>query len=242
MEEKEKKQEEQPSVKGRQAYMDYMKGMDSSYNPEDDDAVYEEMLSYRKGNEDSKERFAAAMSEDPRFAQVLSDVMNKRRGAGAALARYYGKDFLSAEEGTPEWDELQAAEKERQDEVLQAAQRSDEYNMNIEKSQPVLEEFGKKNGIDVDDFLDEAYDKIIAPIFRGEYSEGVLSMLHKALSYDSDVEQSFDAGKVAGRNEKIQSMRREKAGDGMPRMGAGAGQKEKPKAARRTLGRASVWD
>ena len=223
MDEEEKKEVENMPAKGRQAYIDYMKGRDAGYNADDEESMFDDMLQYRQTNDRSREQMAEALSSDPRLAQVMGDIVGKKRGAGASFARYFGKDLLSAEEGTPEWDELQQAEKERQDEIIASTKRAEEYNRNIEASQPILEKFAKDKKIDIDDFLEKAYDQIIAPIFQGKYSEEVLNMLNNALNYEKDVQDSFDAGQIAGKNQKIDKMMRSNKGDGMPRLGASAG-------------------
>lgn len=242
MDEEEKKEVENMPAKGRQAYIDYMKGRDAGYNADDEDSMFDDMLQYRQTNDRSREQMAEALSSDPRLAQVMGDIVGKKRGAGASFARYFGKDLLSAEEGTPEWDELQQAEKERQDEIIASTKRAEEYNRNIEASQPVLEKFAKDKKIDIDDFLEKAYDQIIAPIFQGKYSEEVLNMLNNALNYEKDVQDSFDAGQVAGKNQKIDKMMRSNKGDGMPRLGASAGQAKQPSVKKGSMYRPSVWD
>ena len=133
-----------------------MKGRDAGYNANDEDSMVDDMLQYRQTNDRSREQMAEALSSDPRLAQVMGDIVGKKRGAGASFARYFGKDLLSAEEGTPEWDELQQAEKERQDEIIASTKRAEEYNRNIEASQPILEKFAKDKQIDIDDFLEKA--------------------------------------------------------------------------------------
>ena len=232
---------EERSKRGRSAYVDYMSGVNPDFNGEDEEAIYEDMLSYRKNNDESRKRISDMLSENPQLAQVLSDIANKKRGAGAAFARYFGKDLLNAEEGSPEWDEIQQAEKDRNEELMALRKRGEDYDANIEASKAVLDEFGRENNVNIDDFLDEAYGKIIEPIFLGKYDKELLRRLKNALDYDSDVETSFNAGKAAGRNERIEDMRKANVGDGLPRMGSSAGMRQVPKKPESRM-RKSVWD
>ena len=232
---------EQPK-KGKLAYVDYMRGVNPDFSDEDEDSMYDDMLSYRKGNDESRRKISEMLSENPQLAQVLSDIANKKRGAGAAFARYFGKDMLNAEEGTPEWEEIQQAEKERNEELLSLRKRGADYEANIEASKPVLDEFGKENGLDIDKFLDEAYSRIIEPIFLGKYDKELLGRLRNALAYEGDVEASFNAGKAAGRNERIEDMRKANVGDGLPRMGSSAGMSKPTKVAKKPNWGNSVWD
>ena len=232
---------EQPK-KGKLAYVDYMRGVNPDFSDEDEDSMYDDMLSYRKGNDESRRKISEMLSENPQLAPVLSDIANKKRGAGAAFARYFGKDMLNAEEGTPEWEEIQQAEKERNEELLSLRKRGADYEANIEASKPVLDEFGKENGLDIDKFLDEAYSRIIEPIFLGKYDKELLGRLRNALAYEGDVEASFNAGKAAGRNERIEDMRKANVGDGLPRMGSSAGMSKPTKVAKKPNWGNSVWD
>lgn len=228
--------------RGKSAYIDYMSGVNPDFNGEDEEAMYEDMLSYRKNNDESRRRISDMLSENPQLAQVLSDIANKKRGAGAAFARYFGKDMLNAEEGTPEWDEIQQAEKERNEELLSIRKRGEDYDANIEASKPILDQFGKEYGVNVDEFLDNAYSKIIEPIFLGKYDKDLLIRLKNALDYENDVESSFNAGKAAGRNERIEDMRKANIGDGLPRMGSSAGMQPAQGVKKPIRRGGSVWN
>ncbi len=198
----------------KQAYLDYMRSrMGESYG-EDEDSVYSDMLDYRQKNDESQERMTEILSKDPRLAQVLSDMAGGKRGATSALVRYFGKDILGAEEGSDEWNDLQNAEKERMEELESMRKSKEEYDVNIEASLPVLDEFATSRKIDIDEFLDSAYSRILEPIFKGNYTTELLEMLYNAMNYKTDIEESFQSGVVAGRNQKIDRMRKDNAGDG----------------------------
>lgn len=226
----------------RQAYIDYVRSRKGDdYDGDDDETVFAEMLDYRTKNDDSMNRLSEMMARDPRLAQVISDLANGKRDAASALVRYFGRDVLGAEEGTEEWENIQAAEKERMEELEDMRKKKKDYDVNIEASLPVLEEFGKSKKIDIDEFLDNAYSRIMEPIFSGKYTTELLETLYNAMNYQSDVEDSFHSGVVAGRNQKIEKMRRENRGDGMPRLGASSGVTGSPRE-KKPVYRSSVWD
>lgn len=233
-----------PTPTKRQAYVDYMKSRNNDFDDSDEEGMYGDMLDYRKRNDESQEKMAEMLSSDPRLAQVLSDMANGKRGAAASFARYFGKDFLSAEEGSEEYEEIANAEKERKEELDAMNKRKSDYDANIEKSGEVLDAFAKEKGIDIDKFLDDAYSKLLEPIFMGAYTKDVLEMLNKALNYDKDVEDSFESGKVAGQNQNIAKLRDKNKGDGMPRLGTSGGGVAKPRKKAKIGPRmgGSVWD
>ena len=73
-----------------------------------------ECLSKLRQNEEQKKILSDAINRDPRLASVLSDIVSGKRSSGNALVRYYGRDFLSAEEGTPEYKDIASAEEEKE--------------------------------------------------------------------------------------------------------------------------------
>jgi hypothetical protein len=189
---------------------------------------------------------AEALQQDPRLAQALSDMMNGKRGAPASLVRYFGRDLLNAEEGTPEYDEIAAAEKERQAELEAQKASVAEYNKNIDASKAVLDQFAADNKLNLDEFLDKVYNQIIDPIFNGVYTPELLTMLNNAINYDADIESARRAGEVGGRNMKIEQMKG-KQGDGMPAIGTGGAQVTPPAPERKKhiaeeTSSGSVWD
>lgn len=177
--------------------------------------VEEDALKYIKGQIEFNQKMIDALAEDTRFAQAMAEVVNGRSKAPAALARYYGNSFLSAEEGTPEYDEMMRVEEERNAEAENIRKATEEYNKNFEESMKSIEPFAKENGVDADEFRMEIEDKILIPLLEGKWGTGLLTMLKKALDYDKDTEDAFAAGEIQGRNTNINKMRT-KASDGLP--------------------------
>lgn len=159
-----------PKKSRKDEFMEYARGrFGEGFNPEDEESVYGSVHDYMRNSDESQNRFAEVLTKDPRLAQVLADVIAKKRGAAASLARYFGKDLLSAEEGSPEYEELAKAEEERMAELERGKASQREFDANIERSLPVMEEFAKENGMEnCDAFLDEVYAKILEPVFSGD--------------------------------------------------------------------------
>lgn len=244
--EEEEIREESPKKSKKDAYLEYAKNrFGDSFNLEDEESMYGTLHDYMRNNDESQSRFAEALTQDPRLAQVMADIIGKKKGSAASLARYFGKDFLSMEEGSPEYEELLKAEEERMAELEKSRASQQEFDTNIEKSLPILDEFARENGMEnCDAFLDEVYAKILEPIFSGNYTKDVLQMLHKALNYDTDVNEAFNAGNVKGKNERIESMKKD-IGDGLPKIGGNAAKITEKRAQPRkafNVRTGSVWD
>lgn len=186
------------------------------YDPSDEEGAADMLYNYINGTREQRNKLADALYDDPRLAQMLADIINGKRGAAGAMTRYFGKDFLNAEEGSQEFYEIVAAEEERKKEQDAAEAGRKEYSDNLEATMPEVEAWCKENGRDVDEFLNGAWDRLISPILSGRYSREVCELIDHGLSYDKDTQDALAAGRVQGRNENINKMREER-GDGMPK-------------------------
>lgn len=226
MEKSASENERKPTNKER--FNSMMKESIEGYNPDDEEGSYGMLIDRYSKDKEQKKILADAINSDPRLASVLSDIVAGKRSGANALVRYYGRDFLSAEEGTPEYDDIVAAEEERKKDAEERAAREEEYKKNIDESTPVIEEFCKSKGYDVDEFLNNVWDKIASPILSGKYTTELLAMLDKGFNYDNDVNDAMKAGEVKGRNDNINKLRNDQIGDGMP-TGLGTRTKETKK-------------
>ncbi len=170
-------------------------------------------LDYIKELRSSNDRIIEAISDDPRAAQMFADIVNGTRKPGAAIARYFGKGFM-ADEGTPEYDEMMAADEEFFNERESAKRTAEEHNAKMLDFLDWLEE---QLGEDAEgERMRRVYNEILIPLLDGVKDETLPGKLKKSLDYDKDVEDAFVAGEVKGRNMNINEMRG-KVGDGMPK-------------------------
>lgn len=170
-------------------------------------------LDYIKELRSSNDRIIEAISDDPRAAQMFADIVNGTRKPGAAIARYFGKGFM-ADEGTPEYDEMMAADEEFINERESAKRTAEEHNAKMLDFLDWLEE---QLGEDAEgERMRRVYNEILIPLLDGVKDETLPGKLMKSLDYDKDVEDAFVAGEVKGRNMNINEMR-SKVGDGMPK-------------------------
>ena len=172
-------------------------------------------LDYIKELRSSNDRIIEAISDDPRAAQMFADIVNGTRKPGAAIARYFGKGFM-ADEGTPEYDEMMAADEEFFNERESAKRTAEEHNAKMLDFLDWLEgELGEEEGAE-GERMRRVYNEILIPLLDGVKDETLPGKLKKSLDYDKDVEDAFAAGQVKGRNMNINEMR-SKVGDGMPK-------------------------
>lgn len=200
----------------RQKLHEMLSGMLDGYNPDDEEGSSAVVMEYLSRNNDQMKKLSEALAKDPKLAQLLSDVVSGKRSSAGALARYFGKDFLSAEEGTPEYDEIMKAEEERKNEIesRQASQKI--YQENLDSSMPKYIEACKKDGTDPDGELKWVWENYIGPVLNGQLDGKFHELSKKMQFYDIDISDAMKAGEVKGRNTNIQKIK-ENRGDGLPK-------------------------
>lgn len=174
------------------------------------------LLKHIENNKEQNEKLAAVIETDPRLAQMLVDIVNGKRNAHSALARYYGSSMGQLSEDSPEYEEMMQADEERREELMRAAAERRDYENNLQSSRAIIENFCKERGYEPADFMNRVWDSIVMPILSGNYSHEVCVALDNALNYEQDVENAFVAGDIKGRNTNIQRLK-ENFGDGMPK-------------------------
>ncbi len=193
-----------------------LKGEIEDYSDDDDEGNYGRLIEYVKRSKSDRDLLSDTFKNNPELAQVFADVAAGKRGAGAALARYFGKDALTAEEGSAEYAEIQKAEEERKEELEHYKQSQKQYDENVERTLPEFKKLVEATGANADDYLEKIWDKIIYPITQGLFTQEVFDFLQKGLEYDTDVNAAKAAGVVEGRNENINKMR-SRPDDGLPK-------------------------
>ena len=167
-------------------------------------------------NREQNERLAEVLGNDPRLAQMLADMVDGKRNAHSAMARYFGTSMMRVDEESPEFEEIMLADEERKQEVMRIANDRREYERNLEESLPVIEQFCADRGYDASEFMDNVWEQVVFPIMAGKYTVDVCTALDHAITYEKDVADAFEAGNVKGRNMNIQRMK-EDYGDGLPK-------------------------
>lgn len=161
------------------------------------------------------DRLAETIGEDPRAAQLFADIVNGGK-PGVSLVRHFGRSLINAEEGTPEYDELMAADAEFMNERAAVAERDAAYKAHADEWFNAFRAYLEKNGLDVEKYMTEVEESIIEPALDLVVDEKLFARLVKAVDYDKDVEDAFEAGNIKGRNTNINEMRA-KPSDGMPK-------------------------
>ena len=178
---------------------------------------------------EERDRMVENISDDPRLAQVFADVVSGNRKPDAALARYFGKNLLTAEEGTPEYDELMAADAEYMNERNEMKTKREQQQASATEFFDAFADYLDKQGLDREKYMDAVFREVLEPALDLKVDETLFARLVNAVDYNKDVEDAFKAGEVKGRNTNIHEMKG-KIGDGLPKaMGSQGAPMEQPK-------------
>ncbi len=200
--------------KGRAAILaKYKESNPESGDDIEDDALYDYAMG-RLSESDEKynslaganTRLAELTGADPKLAGVLSMIAgDDAKSLPYAIAKTYGKDFLSLE-----GDALEDFEKGYQEnlkEVSQSKEAIEKANENIEQYQATLSEFGKENELKEEDVekLNEAIYNDAINMLNGIIPKEFIEYKWKGLNYDKDVETAAESGMIEGKNEVIEA-------------------------------------
>lgn len=200
-----------------------------------DDRMSQDMLlHYLFQTKKQNELLTEVLDSDPRLAQMLLDMINGKRNASSAVARYFGRSLVELDEDSPEYQDMLRADEELQLENARMSNDREEYEANLRESQPVIEAFCRERGYEPSEFMDNVWERIIFPIMAGKYTGDVCTALDHALTYEKDVEDAFAAGDIKGRNTNIMRMK-EEFGDGLPKGMASVAPVAAPKRRRNSL-------
>lgn len=204
--------------------------------PEDkrSEDVEQMALDYIKELRAANDRIVQALSDDPRLGQVFVELMNGENG-GKSLVRHFGKSYIEAEEGSPEYEEIMTADREYQEGRAKILADQQAYDEKASAWFAAFSDYCKRMNLNEEVYLVKIEDEFISPVMEWEHSDDIFDRLVKAVDYDKDVEDAFEAGEIKGRNTNIHEMRA-KPSDGMPSgLSSQAVVVEKPRVRRNPL-------
>lgn len=165
-------------------------------------ADYETRISEIEGREKMLGDF---YKNNPRGARLM---LEWRDGADpvTTLLRIYGKDeILAAIEDPDKMEEIEKANEDFHQRVIENDRYEKEYNENLPQSLDILKNWAEEKGLSDDEanIIMESLSKLASDYITGKWTTETLDMLYKAKDYDDAVEQAQMEGEVAGRNAKI---------------------------------------
>lgn len=159
-----------------------------------------------------------AMSDDPDMSLA------------EALYRNVDEEEFFPEEGSPDFERMRNARKERMGRRDAAMARNKALADNLAASEGVVRDWLAKNEMSDDDrkALGDLIDKHLGAYFENRVTPEMLDFYLRSMRYDRDVADAREVGEIKGKNAKIDAerQRRREETDGLPSAGSAAGIKE----------------
>ncbi len=194
---------------------------------EDYDSAMDEHLTsledYREKGKKANQKLLAVFESVPEAGEMVRDLM-----AGAtfreAVARHFSAEDFTPTEGDPDYEGWTKNKTEREEKMNKRREFEKNYAANLEAAGKELEAFAKEHNLDekaTDEFL-ESMEKTLEDFNNGKITKDTLRLMRRAMTYDQDIKDAREEGRIAGRNEKITAQREkepDQTGDGIPKLG-----------------------
>ncbi|HCM60510.1 MAG TPA: hypothetical protein DIS74_09090 [Bacteroidales bacterium] len=196
--------------------------------PEDYDSALDEHLTgleeYREKGRVANQKLLALFESEPSVGEMIRDMMN---GASfrEAVARHFSAEDFTAQEGDPDYEGWTKNKTEREEKAKKRREYETTYANNLKAAEKELEAFAAEHKLDekaTDEFL-EKMQGVLDDFNNGKITKDTLTLMRRAMTYDKDIKDAREEGRIAGRNEKITAEREkepEETGDGLPRLGS----------------------
>lgn len=230
-------------VSFRQRWIDAIKAKNPDLNAEDEDKLYEAAMrgydeehEWRKKNEESNRKLAdTLLNSDPNVATFLTAILS---GESFPYALGLVKDFIP-KEGEESYEDYTRGVEDNKAKVKEQMDKAEEYAKNVQESAAALKEFAAQLNMSDEeavDFVNQIRETLADKLFSGKVDVEFLTRMHKLLNYDNDIKIAREAGRIEGRNERIDS-KRKKAGatDGLPNTNTSGTKAKEPAPSNPTL-------
>ncbi|HPS25401.1 MAG TPA: hypothetical protein PLB28_07470 [Bacteroidales bacterium] len=176
------------------------------------------------------DKLLVGVENDPAFGEALNDIFQGET-ARVALARAYGPDAFTAEEGDPDYEKMGKAFTDAQGRIAKKKETASMIAKNQEMSVKEITSWMEEKGYDdagIQARL-KKMEEIRQDFLNDKITKQHLELIDKAMDFDQAVSNAEEAGKVAGRNENIVTSRKKEklATDGLPSL-TSSGAKAKP--------------
>lgn len=217
--EKSKKQLWEDNLKAKYPDRDFA-DEDSFYavSMEGYDADHEALKQSKADND----KLVGILTENPDIAVFVGLLANgEDQKALASLA-----DAIKAAETDEGWETYRGEMARKKELADKAEKEQEEYLKNMEKSAEALKEFASEAGLSEEeavDFVKNLQETITDKLFSGNIDKEFFKRFYNLINYDNDVAAAKEAGRIAGRNEKIEKKRaKDVMGSEIPAIQSGA--------------------
>jgi hypothetical protein len=187
----------------------------------------EELSEYQEKNREVNGKLVEILESSDELGMVIRD-MDKGATFVEALAYNVDIDDLKPPKDSPDYKKWEEAKAERVKRIEESQKARKEFEENKNESISTLRNFFEENEIKEEDAakFTEKVDNIMTDISKGKYSKQALTFFWNALNAEQKIKDAEKVGEIKGKNAKIETKKKEKKGDGIPKLSSS---KTKPK-------------
>jgi len=192
---------------------------------EDYDTAIDEYVSdhevYRERGDKANKDLNDVLDANPKLTAALKDVIQNAVPFNVAMAKHYGPEDFTLEEGDDHYSDFDANRKAREGDLAKQRESKEAFQKNVEASRQAAQEFAEEEGLDKEQAAEimNKFDAIMAEMFTGKVTKETLQAVKRAVQFDEAVKDAAEVGEKKAKNEKIVATMTKDAkptGDGIP--------------------------
>jgi hypothetical protein len=183
--------------------------------------------------EGAEETFRSVAMNHPELLDIVEDLADDPEMTLAeAMYNNLGEDEFLPEEGSPDFERMRKARKNRKAQEAEAEAYRKQLAENLKTSEETIQKYFEENEVSeeeqkaIGDFIDD----LLAGLVENRITADTMAAFRRARNYERDMAEAEAVGEIKGKNAKIDAERQRKKEetDGLPAPGSAAGVSVKP--------------
>lgn len=183
--------------------------------------------------EGAEETFRSVAINHPELLDIVEDLADDPEMTLAeAMYNNLGEDEFLPEEGSPDFERMRNARKDRKAKEAEAEAYRKQLAENLKTSEETIQKYFEENEVSEEEqkAIGEFIDDLLAGLVENRITADTMAAFRRARNYERDMAEAEAVGEIKGKNAKIDAerQRKQEETDGLPAPGSAAGVSVKP--------------
>lgn len=183
--------------------------------------------------EGAEETFRSVAMNHPELLDIVEDLADDPEMTLAeAMYNNLGEDEFLPEEGSPDFERMRNARKDRKAKEAEAEAYRKQLAENLKTSEETIRKYFEENEVSEEEqkAIGEFIDDLLAGLVENRITADTMAAFRRARNYERDMAEAEAVGEIKGKNAKIDAerQRKQEETDGLPAPGSAAGVSVKP--------------
>lgn len=183
--------------------------------------------------EGAEETFRSVAMNHPELLDIVEDLADDPEMTLAeAMYNNLGEDEFLPEEGSPDFERMRNARKDRKAKEAEAEAYRKQLAENLKTSEETIQKYFEENEVPEEEqkAIGEFIDDLLAGLVENRITADTMAAFRRARNYERDMAEAEAVGEIKGKNAKIDAerQRKQEETDGLPAPGSAAGVSVKP--------------